>query len=30
MTVIDTIANSTDSTCGTERPMRTVASTKYP
>jgi len=28
--VIDTIANSTESTCGTDSLIRTVASTKYP
>ena len=30
MAVIDTIANRTERTCGTESPIRTVASTKYP
>ncbi len=28
--VIEIIANSTELTCGTDSPMRTVASTKYP
>ena len=30
MAVMATIANRTDSTWGTESPIRTVASTKYP
>ena len=28
--VIDTMAKRTELTCGTDRPIRTVASTKYP
>ena len=30
MAVIATMASRTERTCGTESPIRTVASTKYP
>ena len=30
MAVMDTMAKRTELTCGTDKPIRTVASTKYP